>query len=600
MFSNLSKVSVSVLAAALLLATSASARALALDDNPISPEARQMSWSQEEFPHNGAPITDGKFHFGYSFTGGLSGFSPSPNFTAANPSTNEMAFCDVIENCLQPGFKSIVAGGIFDFCSVTKFAPCIESFDYAIGDGAWEPAKFLRTTDPSPSAAQIEMTKKNLGFDIDSVMTHMGWRANVLPGLPGSASGPHLFQLPGAANSGGTDFYTLTPFFLAFAENIDGKVQNLRVADFSLTVQPTVVDSTKSGAVINAIQRRAGGGMGNISTAAGYQSPNGATSYIDQTSVGFAAQFPKNLKLRLTLQLTRSLGGWFQGRLEDPAVKVTQVDDSVNRVVLEAKPSVIPIVAAEFDPFDKEKADALQELKRILGNSPAFATWEQMDKGAGGFSMTRWNSYQGLEPLTTFGTFFPNKAMGFASTFEFKRLTDNNQCMSDDTSFQGLLTTNAMVYQAELPHFSGGEISYKVGGVHYDSTGEPFKGTYNFIMRDTVAKCLYGFKGSAPMQGSISVTSSDGAENVAYTNVSDRDGWLKLTAQGFTFSNPTITAKLTQEPDATPTPTARPTPTASASPNPTAKKVTITCVKGKTVKKVTAINAKCPAGYKKK
>ena len=30
------------------------------------------------------------------------------------------------------------------------------------------------------------------------------------------------------------------------------------------------------------------------------------------------------------------------------------------------------------------------------------------------------------------------------------------------------------------------------------------------------------------------------------------------------------------------------------------KKTTITCVKGKTAKKVTAVNPKCPSGYKKK
>jgi hypothetical protein len=30
------------------------------------------------------------------------------------------------------------------------------------------------------------------------------------------------------------------------------------------------------------------------------------------------------------------------------------------------------------------------------------------------------------------------------------------------------------------------------------------------------------------------------------------------------------------------------------------KKSTITCVKGNLTKKVTAVNAKCPAGYKKK
>lgn len=45
-----------------------------------------------------------------------------------------------------------------------------------------------------------------------------------------------------------------------------------------------------------------------------------------------------------------------------------------------------------------------------------------------------------------------------------------------------------------------------------------------------------------------------------------------------------------------------PTPTPSAVPTQVAvtKKVTISCVKGKTVKKISAVNPKCPAGYKKK
>ena len=37
-----------------------------------------------------------------------------------------------------------------------------------------------------------------------------------------------------------------------------------------------------------------------------------------------------------------------------------------------------------------------------------------------------------------------------------------------------------------------------------------------------------------------------------------------------------------------------------AAAKPAAKATTITCVKGKTNKKVTAVNPKCPAGYKKK
>jgi hypothetical protein len=73
-----------------------------------------------------------------------------------------------------------------------------------------------------------------------------------------------------------------------------------------------------------------------------------------------------------------------------------------------------------------------------------------------------------------------------------------------------------------------------------------------------------------------------------------------MTAAGFTFSTPKIKVKLSQEVSA-PAPTASPTPTPSAVAKPTAaKKTSITCVNGKTSKKVTAVNPTCPKGYKKK
>ena len=87
-----------------------------------------------------------------------------------------------------------------------------------------------------------------------------------------------------------------------------------------------------------------------------------------------------------------------------------------------------------------------------------------------------------------------------------------------------------------------------------------------------------------------------------------------MNASNFEFSSPTIRAILVQ---AAPTPTPTPTPSETATPAPTptpvptvtatptpkpkvAKKATITCVKGKLVKKVSAEKPLCPAGYKKK
>jgi hypothetical protein len=108
-------------------------------------------------------------------------------------------------------------------------------------------------------------------------------------------------------------------------------------------------------------------------------------------------------------------------------------------------------------------------------------------------------------------------------------------------------------------------------------------------MKSEVARCIYGFS-SAPVSASVTVTSSDGGvQKVATTLLNERDGWLHLGAYGFGFSSPTLKVKLIQE---------KVVPKASTTVTP--KKSSITCVKGKTSKKVTAVNPKCPTGYKKK
>lgn len=55
-----------------------------------------------------------------------------------------------------------------------------------------------------------------------------------------------------------------------------------------------------------------------------------------------------------------------------------------------------------------------------------------------------------------------------------------------------------------------------------------------------------------------------------------------------------------QQPSPNPIVTAEPSPTPSLASKPVAKKITITCVKGKVIKKITGSAPKCPVGYKKK
>jgi len=156
-------------------------------------------------------------------------------------------------------------------------------------------------------------------------------------------------------------------------------------------------------------------------------------------------------------------------------------------------------------------------------------------------------------------------------------------------------------------------LNYSVAAPHYTTTKDVFQGSYDLLMRSDVARCIYGFS-KAPVKAVISVTSADGSPQTATTVLSETSGWIHLAANGFQFSSPSIQVKLSQDaPPPAPTPVATPEPTPSASPTPVAtatptpqpvistpKKITITCIKGKTTKTVTAVKPTCPTGYKRK
>jgi hypothetical protein len=162
--------------------------------------------------------------------------------------------------------------------------------------------------------------------------------------------------------------------------------------------------------------------------------------------------------------------------------------------------------------------------------------------------------------------------------------------LQDKSKVLGIVTTNALAYDGQSPSFVDGALNYRVAGLHLMPDGvTPVKGSYNLVMRSEVARCLYGFT-NAPIQASVSIIGGE-STNVATTVLGERNGWLSMSAAGFTFSTKTIQVKLSQEAPA-------PVVTPSATPTVAAKKMTITCKKGKTVKKVTAVKPKCPSGYK--
>ncbi len=304
--------------------------------------------------------------------------------------------------------------------------------------------------------------------------------------------------------------------------------------------------------------------------------------------------FPADLSFSVTIKLGQNIGGWIHGRMKAPEITIDKSGTDYLVKVL-GEPISVPVAA-----YWANKADLSSEI--ISSYGPRAAT--SVGVGSGSSLRYQTNGQFNQEQIRLFSLWVPlikDKASANPKMWMFGSLSPDSlatavqglasakECVTKASGLAGLVTTNATIYDGSIPAFdsSEGALNYKVAAPHFAADGSEFSGTYDLIMSSSVARCIYNFT-SAPISASVSITTSDGGvQKVATTVLNERNGWLHLGAYGFGFSAPTLKVKLTQ---AAPTPTAKPV----------AKKITITCVKGKSVKKVTAVKPKCPAGYKKK
>ncbi len=304
--------------------------------------------------------------------------------------------------------------------------------------------------------------------------------------------------------------------------------------------------------------------------------------------------FPADLSFSVTIKLGQNIGGWIHGRMKAPEITIDKSGTDYLVKVL-GEPISVPVAA-----YWANKADLSSEI--ISSYGPRAAT--SVGVGSGSSLRYQTNGQFNQEQIRLFSLWVPlikDKASANPKMWMFGSLTPDSlatavqglasakECVTKASGLAGLVTTNATIYDGSIPAFdsSEGALNYKVAAPHFAADGSEFSGTYDLIMSSSVARCIYNFT-SAPISASVSITTSDGGvQKVATTVLNERNGWLHLGAYGFGFSEPTLKVKLTQ---AAPTPTAKPV----------AKKITITCVKGKSIKKVTSVKPKCPSGYKKK
>jgi hypothetical protein len=415
-------------------------------------------------------------------------------------------------------------------------------------------------------------------------------------------STPSLWKIPGLINGGGTDEYLIN---FTLRGNVFNTRDKFNFNGYSAFISPVTVKQGGYG----RFQKRDGRGKDQVecvrlALACGSEMLGRSAdetkicASIEEGACALKQSFPSGYRFKFKVRLSTSPTGWVHGRLKAPVVDISKTNSGIDLTV-EGDPVVVPAIGAT-QPYASLPENIRDLYKGHYGGG------SYGDQGPTG----RRNQISQPAPdqETTFAEYalwkdyIKDKANASPSNWTVRTLEvtrDTAECFNDTSKFIGVVTTNAMMYSGGPPVFnkSAGTLEYKVGSPHLTSKGEVFKGSYDLQVNSEVARCLYKFT-SAPIQANISIVNETGESSIATTVVNEKDGWLRLAAYGFTFSTPTVKITLTQA-AAVPTPSATPTPTASAKPV-AAKKTSITCVKGKTTKKVTAVNPKCPSGYKKK
>jgi hypothetical protein len=147
--------------------------------------------------------------------------------------------------------------------------------------------------------------------------------------------------------------------------------------------------------------------------------------------------------------------------------------------------------------------------------------------------------------------FYNDSAGAVPTNWNVRTLADSemssaSKCVTDASGISGVVTTNSTLYSQGPPTYtaSTGTLDYQVAAPHYLNDGKTeFLGDYNLLVREDVAKCLYGFTGTE-ITSSMSVVDTTGAPKQATTSLTLENGFYKFSASGFTFSAPTIKAKL--------------------------------------------------------
>ncbi|MEY4990028.1 MAG: hypothetical protein RIS08_254 [Actinomycetota bacterium] len=345
-------------------------------------------------------------------------------------------------------------------------------------------------------------------------------------GIP-NGSGPAVFESSHAHSNG-------NQYLVAAMLNFSAEKKGIQANNFSVRVfpmverasnlpmpEPSVCDTADGKGLRQCIQHF---------EECVYQVPG---------TCGVAQDFAPDTRVKVTLRLSNEVSGWFRGRLQAPEITVNPIDSRYSKVEVSGEPVVVPRLVSTYVTG--------QDGPNIIGSPTEVGH-------TGPFTLFAAASARGIDIVNGLRNHVKDTATAVNTVWMINSITAGQAaggaagCFADTSRLLGIVTTNAMAYTGTVPDYKDGYLSYRVAGMHYMPDGKTeVLGTYDLVMRSDVARCVYGFS-KAPVSATIQVVGTAGEEKVATTIVNERDGWLRLAAYGFTFSEKEVRVTLTQAP----------------------------------------------------
>ncbi len=348
---------------------------------------------------------------------------------------------------------------------------------------------------------------------------------------------------------------------------------------------------------------------------------------FDSIKVSYCINFytfdDANLRFRFTVNLTNAAESlksntWMYTHSFTPYIQQSRVPKSATsqKIILELSPTAvqIPTIVLDSEQLVTNYVDAImpplpnagisdqsrtsyEETKkqmldqylsgiRVYENSFDYGSTYLMGRQDKFMSPKNTKEFIGLRVKT-----FPSVG-SYAGSLESRDLSQTLKSCPSTFGIAGIMSSNATAVEITPPTLDKATqtLKYRVAAPHLKQNGELNSGFYRLQLNPQVAKCIWG-ENLLGAKAEVSIVNDDGEVQVTTSTFSFNDKAAIFEVSGFHYSAGSINIKLLV-PSAV-KPTTRPAATSS-------KTATITCIKGKVIKKFTAVKPKCPAGYKKK